>query len=210
MRVCLVPMKPLGTAKERLAGVLSPDARRALSLAMLRDVCTAATVLDVVWVLQSDGEAAAVAREIGAEPRPDPAPGAGLNASFEAATIEAIAAGATGVLLLSADLAAVTTEDVEAIAAGSGIAIAPDRAGTGTNALWRQPPDAIPLAFGPASRSVHEALARERGLAVRVVERPGLALDVDEPADVGDAALRGGPATRTALATLGYAAGRGR
>ena len=74
MKICLVPMKPLEHAKARLAPVLSADQRRALSLAMLTDVVRAAGALDVVWVLNSDEDAAAVARAEGAEPRPDPAP----------------------------------------------------------------------------------------------------------------------------------------
>src|SRR2546429_5884420 len=93
MRICIVPMKPLAHAKARLAPVLSPEERRLLSLAMLTDVVRAAGELDVVWVLNSDDDAAEAARAAGGEPRPDPAPGGGLNASLDAATTQAIADG---------------------------------------------------------------------------------------------------------------------
>jgi len=66
-------MKPLAQAKARLAPVLSPEERRSLSLAMLTDVVRAAGELDVVWVLNSDDDAAEAARAAGGEPRPDPA-----------------------------------------------------------------------------------------------------------------------------------------
>lgn len=162
MRIAIVPMKPLARAKARLAPVLTPAQRRALSLAMLEDVVRAAACLDAVWVLNSDADAAAVARAAGGEPLPDPAPGAGLNASLDAATAMATQAGAAGVLILSADCPAVAAEDVEEIARGAGVAIAPDSGGEGTNALWREPPDGIPVAFGEGSRAAHEQLARAR------------------------------------------------
>src|SRR5438105_13870928 len=96
MKICIVPMKPLEHAKARLAPMLSPEQRRALSLAMLTDVVRAAGALDVVWVLNSDEDAAAVARAEGAEPRPDAARGEGLNASRDRATARAAAARARG------------------------------------------------------------------------------------------------------------------
>src|SRR5438445_2197417 len=159
MRICIVPMKPLGHAKARLAEVLSPDERRSLSLAMLSDVVRAAGALDVVWVLNSDEDAADVARGAGGEPRQDPAPGNGLNASLDAATAQAIVEGAHGVLVLSADCPAATRADVKAVALGDGVVMAPDRYGTGTNALWRSPPGVIQTSFGGNSRRSHTALA---------------------------------------------------
>lgn len=203
MKLCIVPMKPLATAKERLAPALDPDARRTLSLAMLADVVEAARGLGAVWVLHSDPEAAQIAAGAGAEARPDPAPGAGLNPSLEAATTAAIEAGFSGVLVLSADVPLVTAEDALAVAAGEGVALAPSLDG-GTNALWRAPPRAIPAAFGGRSRDVHEALALARGVPFRCVEREHLALDVDSPADLDALAATSGGArhTRAALARM--------
>ena len=207
MRICLVPMKPLAGAKERLAPALDPDERRRLSLAMLADVVAAARGFDRVWVLQSDGDAAVVAERCGADPRPDPAPGRGLNASLDAATSDAVAAGATGVLVVAADLAAATTQDLRALAQGDGVVLAPDLSGSGTNALWRSPGNVISAAFGPASRAAHEAAAGGAGAAFRVLDSPRLAADVDTP-DVLAAvwALGPGPATRRALEDMGIAA----
>lgn len=204
MRLCLIPVKPLAAAKARLSPVFSAEERRRLSLAMLADVLEAARGLDAVWVLSSDQEAASLATAAGAESRPDPTPGAGLNASLDAATVAAIGAGATGLLVVAADLPAATAADLEAMSSEDGVALAADAEGSGTNALWRSPPDAIPAAFGPGSRAIHEALARARRLPVRVVERPGLALDVDTPEAVAAAwALGTGPATRRALEEMG-------
>lgn len=200
MRVVLIPMKPLAGAKERLAGTLSPAERRRLSLAMLVDVIAAAGGFDRVWVLNSDADAAALAVDAGVQAVPDPAPGLGLNASLSAATQRAAVEGATGVLVVSADLPGVTADDLAALTAEPGVAIAPDREGSGTNALWRSPPALIGVAFGDGSLVAHTSLARAAGVTPRVFERAGLALDVDTADDLALAWGRDvGRATRRAL-----------
>jgi 2-phospho-L-lactate guanylyltransferase len=212
MKLCIVPMKPLVRAKARLAELLSPEQRRSLSLAMLGDVVRAAHALDVVWVLHSDDDAAEVARAAGAQARLDPSPDGGLNPSLEAVTAQAVEAGAAGVLVLAADCPAATGDDVRAMAIGPGVTLAPNLDATGTNGLWRMPPDAIPTFFGPNSRLAHESYARTRGIPFAIVPRAGLGLDVDRPRDL-DAAWRApslGEATRDALRALGYPQRAGR
>lgn len=205
MKLCIVPMKPLARAKQRLGPVLSPEQRRALSLAMLEDVCRAAGALDAVWVLNSDDDAAEVAARAGAEPRGDATPDGGLNASLEAATGDAVAAGASGILILSADCPATTQDDVRALSVGRGVILAPDRTGRGTNALWRSPADAIAVAYGPDSRRAHFSICHVRGVPFAVIPRRNVSLDIDAPRDLelaSDFPL--GDATRALLATLGY------
>ena len=207
MRFCLIPMKPLVAAKERLAPALDAGERRQLSLAMLADVVAAARGFDRVWVLQSDEDAAAVATAGGVEPRPDPAPGGGLNASLDAATFAALGEGATAVIVVAADIPAATPADLESVGSGEGVALAPDRLGSGTNVLWRRPGDAIATRFGGASRDAHEAAAAVAGTSFRVVESPRLAADVDTPDALAVVwALGPGPATRRALEEMGIAA----
>ncbi len=72
------------------------------------------------------------------------------------------------------------------------MAIAPDRAGAGTNALALRPTSAIPFRFGPGSHEAHRRAAEAAGLEVVTVERPGLAFDLDTPADL-DRLLSGEP-----------------
>ena len=78
--------------------------------------------------------------------------------------------------------------------ASGGVAIAPDRAGTGTNGLALRPPDAIPMRFGVGSLAAHVAEAEAAAVPIAEVHRPGLAFDLDTPADLarwielGDAA----------------------
>ena len=200
-------MKPLARAKARLGDVLSPEERRALCLAMLSDVVRAATALEHVWVLNSDDDAAEVAVRAGGEPRPDPTPDEGQNASLNAATALAVKEGFGGILIVSADCAGATEEDVRAMALGRGVTLAPDRYLTGTNALWRMPPECIEVHFGENSREAHEAMAHVNRVPLAIVPRPRLALDVDRPEDlVTVLQLGAGPATASALAELGYPA----
>ena len=206
MRVVLVPMKPLAAAKERLAPALDPSERRRLSLAMLADVITAVQRFDRVWVLNSDREVAELAHDSNVESVADPAPGAGLNASLAAATFDAVRVGATGVLVVSADLPCLSAEHLAAFVAEPGVAIGPDRARVGTNVLWREPGDLIDVAFGPNSFAAHTELAHAAGSPPLVMWRGGLPIDVDTTDDLAFAWRHGvGTATRGTLEELGIA-----
>ncbi|HKV70030.1 MAG TPA: hypothetical protein VJN62_02225, partial [Gemmatimonadales bacterium] len=67
--------------------------------------------------------------------------------------------------------------------------LAPSRDESGTNALLLPPGVVIHPAYGLGSRRAHRSIARRLGLRVVEVHRPGLAFDLDTPADL--AALRG-------------------
>ena len=208
MKLAIIPCKPLARAKQRLADVLSADERRALVLAMLGDVVRAARVLDEVWVLCSDEESAAVAIRAGAKAHIDTVPDEGLNASLALATADAVTAGAHGTLIISSDCPAVESSDIKALAVGTGVLIAPDRYGRGTNAIWRAPADAMPTYFGERSRRAHESYARGNNISCAVMPLPRIALDVDRAPDLSAILRLLGPnsATGTLLGALGYPA----
>src|SRR5438093_2372729 len=174
-RLILVPAKPLARAKARLAPVLSAAERRALTLAMLTDVVAAAAEAGVVWVVCSDPEAAGVAEAAGVRVVTDEVPDAGLNSSLAAAARIAHVSGCDCLLVLASAVPCARAADVDAIVGTASVAIAPSRDGTGTNALWRSPPDVIVTSFGRHSRDSHTRLARSAGIEPALVERPGLA-----------------------------------
>ena len=93
-------------------------------------------------------------------------------------------------LVIHADLPLVSVDDIAALIAecGVGCAIAPDRHGTGTNALALVEPVGFDFAFGPNSFARHCAVAKGKA---RVVTRPGLGLDIDTAADL-EAAISAG------------------
>jgi len=93
-------------------------------------------------------------------------------------------------LVIHADLPLVSADDIAALIAdgADGCAIAPDRHGTGTNALALVDPVGFDFAFGPNSFIRHCAAAKGKA---RLVTRLGLGLDIDTAADL-DAAISAG------------------
>ena|SRR5688572_8421622 len=94
-------------------------------------------------------------------------------------------------VVVNADLPFVQAEDIaELIAAAreGAIAIAPNRDGSGTNAVALPPNAEFTFAFGVESFERHRQSAGARAMIVR---RNGLAFDVDTPADLADARRAG-------------------
>ena len=120
-----------------------------------------------------------------------PEPIGGLNAALDHARQVLTEKGATRIVSLAADLPQVTVADVLTLTElpDSCAGIAPDRHGTGTNALSLPLPAArgFTYHYGPGSCELHLAEAARIGLVMRRIERSALARDVDEPADLDDA-----------------------
>ena len=67
----------------------------------------------------------------------------------------------------------------------------------GTAALLRVPHDAIPSRFGNQSAKAHEQAAGEAGIPFRRCTLPSLAIDLDQPDDLGALLASDTPAPRT-------------
>ncbi len=103
--------------------------------------------------------------------------GRGLNGELAAAR-ERLAAEAT--LFIHADLPLLDVAEISELldaAERCGAALAPDRAGHGTNALALVGAEPFVSKFGVESFAAHRALLPHAA----VIERQGLAVDVDEP-----------------------------
>jgi 2-phospho-L-lactate guanylyltransferase len=190
MNVVAVPVKDLVNAKQRLVRALSPSERMALAPAMLHDVlrALAAAPLDARWVITRDPEVTATARDYGVEIVSE-AVNQGHTAAVAAAQAAAVRAGARVFATIPGDVPCVTADEIGALVARAGagapaVALAPSHSGLGTNGAALRPPGAMPLTFGEPSFDNHLKTARERGLAAHVLALPGLALDVDGPADL--------------------------
>jgi len=203
----IVPIRGLETAKTRLGGDLDAEERRDLVVGLLRRTLVATRDAQRVCgtiVVTMDPAAAGIARDHEAVGLVERAPG--LNGAIVAARSLAVARGATAVLVLPADLAAVSADTVDALlAAANGgapgnrraesdargfVALVTDQHGSGTNALLVSPPGLIDPLFGPASRELHSAAAADAGAAFLELDGP-LQLDVDTTADlaVAEAAM---------------------
>lgn len=206
----LVPIKRTTEAKQRLAALLPPAARQRLALAMAADVLAvlAATPgLAGIAVVTIDPEAAALARRHGADIIEDGAT-ADHTGAVEAGARRLVAAGATGVLTMPIDVPGASVAEVAAVIAAHGAApaftIVPAHDRLGSNAVLASPPGCVALRFGEDSFVPHLAAARRAGIEPRIVEAPGIGLDLDHPADL-HAFLRLPSTTRThaLLASLG-------
>jgi 2-phospho-L-lactate guanylyltransferase len=186
----IVPVKPLRRGKSRLAGTLSEDERTELNRSLLQNTLkTFADLKEVeeVLVISRDPQALAIARHHGARTvREDGQPE--LNTALKRATVIAQVYATRGVLVLPADLPLVTREDVLTLIGHAGeppaVVIAPDRHGTGTNALLISPAGLIEYDFGENSFQRHCQRAREAGARLEIVNLSTLGLDLDLPEDL--------------------------
>jgi 2-phospho-L-lactate guanylyltransferase len=193
--IAIVPIKALTATKTRLAGALDPPARAALTLRVLGGVLAALDTPEIATrlVVTPDAAVLRAARAAGATGLRQG--GEGLNEGLAQARAWALAAGTEAILIVLGDLPLLGRGDVTALLALAdrpNVAVfAPDRHGTGTNALLLRPPDGLPFAFGLGSLARYRAAARARALLSRSYDAPGTALDIDTPADLAelDAAL---------------------
>lgn len=172
----IVPLKLRALRKSRLSSCMSLQERQTLSDRMAARVLAA---LD---------EAGIPARVLSPVPWADavwePDHGAGLNAELDRVRV---ALACAPLLVISGDLPLLTAADVHMLLAGAeaqGVAIAPDRHGRGTNAIALCDSRPFAFAFGEGSFARHLAAAQG---AATIRDHPGLAFDLDTPADLDDA-----------------------
>ncbi len=186
----IVPVKPLRRGKSRLAGALSEDERTDLNRSLLQNTLkTLAELKEVeeILVISRDPHALTIARNYGARTvRENGQPE--LNTALQRATVVAQVYTTGAVLILPADLPLITAEDVRALIERAGeppaVVIAPDRHGTGTNALLISPSGLIEYDFGENSFQRHCQRAKEAGARLEIVNLPSLGLDLDLPEDL--------------------------
>lgn len=186
----IVPVKPLRRGKSRLAGALSEDERTDLNRSLLQNTLKTLSELkevEEVLVISRDPHALTIARNYGARTvREDGQPE--LNTALKRATVVAQVYATGAVLILPADLPLITPEDVRALIERAGeppaVVIAPDRHGTGTNALLISPSGLIEYDFGENSFQRHCQRAQESGARLEIVNLPSLGLDLDLPEDL--------------------------
>lgn len=198
----VLPAKDLVDAKTRLADALSPAERRLLFRTMYEDVLIAlsqTTSLDGVAVVTRDPEAGAVAESYGARLIPEPE-NQGQTAAIERAAATLKADGADGIITIPGDTPLISAAEIDAVltahTATPGMTIVPAHDRRGSNCIAVSPPGLFPFSFGNDSFQPHLAAVRKLGLAPRILDLPGIALDIDTPDDLRLLIERGGE-TRT-------------
>jgi 2-phospho-L-lactate/phosphoenolpyruvate guanylyltransferase len=173
--------------------------RRALARAMFCDVLAACAPVGSTRVVTPDEEAAAAARDAGAEVVADP--GGGQGAAVQAG-LEGVELG--GILVVNADVPCVVPHDLRSLLAATpagGLALVEALDGT-TNALSLPSPDVFAPLYGPSSSDRFREHGASLGLEVVSVAVPNLADDVDTMDDLTRLQLRAGPRTQACLAEL--------
>lgn len=196
-RVCaILPIKPFGDAKERLATGLDPQARKLMAEAMVRDVLAAlsqAREIDGLVVISAEPKlseiAEGVADAVVADERSGHSDAAALGAAWAKEN------GFDKVVMLPGDCPLLDPIELDDLIVRTRedrieFAVVPDRMGTGTNALVIAPPDAVAPSFGPGSRQRHLALGLAAARRTAEHEVPSLALDLDTEQDLLELAER--------------------
>ena len=179
-----MPVKAFHQAKRRLGPALEREERIRLVRAMATHVIYACAPLPVA-VVCDDEAVAHWAADLGAtvmwEPRK------GLNGAVAAAVTRLARAGTDWVTVAHGDLPRAT--GLGTLAPFDGVTLVPDRRDDGTNVLRLPTTLGFRFAYGPGSFRAHRVEAMHLGVGVRVVRHPGLAYDVDLPADVSELGL---------------------
>jgi 2-phospho-L-lactate guanylyltransferase len=186
----VVPVKDTALAKQRLAPAMPPPLRQALMLAMLEDVLAAlaeAPGLAGRLLVTTDPMAQRLASRYRADWLTDGAADGHTGAVAAAARHLAIN-GAAGMLTVPGDIPLVTAGEITQLLAAHlpvpSFTIAPSHDEQGSNAILVSSPEAVPLRFGDNSFFPHLAAAEAHGIRPTVLDLPGIALDIDNPADL--------------------------
>jgi 2-phospho-L-lactate/phosphoenolpyruvate guanylyltransferase len=190
MRALLLPVKDLRNAKQRLAGILTPEERFALANAMLADTIHAVRGVqqaEKICVVTNYEPAMEAARENGWEILREERQ-ISESVSVDAASRQCEERGITAVLRLPLDLPLVRSSDIDELllaeCAMPGVVMVPSRDGTGTNAILRTPPTLFPSHFGNGSFAKHCSEAVRLGARLLKRRNVRLEMDVDDEADL--------------------------
>ena len=192
MAQALVPLKDLVLAKSRLAGVLTRVERRLLAQAMAEDVLAVLSChknITRITLVSDDPGASMLAQKYGADCWAESSLGCrGLNPLIQCASERLLNTGGEPLVVLHGDLPLLTGEDislvVESQQALGGLIVGCDSKGVGTNLLAFNAASTPRFCFGADSCAAHIAGAKNAGVAVQVLQRTGIGLDVDEAPDL--------------------------
>ena len=188
----IVPVRGLATGKSRLAPALNVAQRTALNRELLAHTLTVVGhwcgAPERCIVVSPCMHALAFARKAGAVAVREGARAVGLNRAVRLGVARAVAQGATHVLILPGDLPRVCADALQALVNAAGrekhAVLAPDKSGTGTNALLINVETGFEFAFGASSFAAHQAAAMRAGLTLSIVRHADLEYDLDTPEDL--------------------------
>jgi 2-phospho-L-lactate guanylyltransferase len=188
----VLPVRGIAEGKSRLAAALDAEARAQLNRQLLAHTLNALAEwrgdLSRCVVVSSCRETLATAGRVGAVALDEGPAARGLNAAAAHGAVYAGSRDARQALVLACDLPYLNADALTALAQAAESArhmvIAPDRHGTGTNALLASVEESSEFRFGERSCAAHLALAAERGWRAALCRRPELEFDLDTAEDL--------------------------
>lgn len=189
MITAIVPMKPVSSGKQRLAGILPDDKRHELVRVMFCDVLSALRDCEHIaatYVVTADRDLAELAAQFGAG-HIDEVKLGGLNQAVVLACEQLEESGAETMLVLPGDVPFVTPAEISELACHAipqSVTIVPAHDFEGTNSLLMSPPGALAPAFGKDSFSCHLDGADKADIATSTCHLEGLGRDIDNAADL--------------------------
>ena len=190
MRALILPIKDLRNAKQRLAGVLTPEERFGLAQAMLADtICAVRGVrrADKIFMVTNYDPALGIAEENGWEILREERQ-ISESHSVDAASRICEDRGVKALLRVPLDVPLVQASDIDDLLAVEceepALVIVPSRDGMGTNAILRMPPALFPSHFGLGSFAKHVGEAERIGARVIFRRSARMEMDVDDEADL--------------------------
>ena len=186
----VVPVKDPDAGKTRLSPILDAKQRRELCLFLAKrtlQFCAEAFGAERTIVVTAAPDVVQLAAEAGVQIVPEEGGERGLNEAIRLGAARARKSGADAMLVVPADLALLSVDELracaKAIPAAPGCLIVPDRRDSGTNILGLAPLREDLFAFGEGSLKRHSELAQRAGCEVRIHRSAALGLDLDLPED---------------------------
>lgn len=195
----VIPFK-LENAKSRLAPVLLPEERKQLALAMLRDVLEAVSGVGLVTILSRPGfDRLNLGLDVGIV-ESDLELNEALNSSIERWQEMG---WPTDLLIVMADLALLTSDDMSGILGTPGdVVLSPGRGG-GTNMILIRRPE-FRTCYRGISFTKHLNFAQGLGLKVGTYSSYMAGCDIDEPTDLTEVLIHGRGVALQLLKSLGF------
>jgi 2-phospho-L-lactate guanylyltransferase len=195
----VIPLK-LENAKSRLAPVLLPEERKQLALAMLRDVLEAVSGVGRVTILSRPGF-----HELNLGSDVDVVEsGLELNDALNSFIERWQGMGwPTDLLIVMADLALLTRDDISGILGTQGdVVLSPGRGG-GTNMVLIRKPE-FRTCYKGISFTRHLRFAQRLGVKVGTYSSYRAGCDIDEPTDLNEVLIHGRGVALQLLKSLGF------
>ncbi|MGD0951826.1 MAG: 2-phospho-L-lactate guanylyltransferase [Methanotrichaceae archaeon] len=195
----VVPFR-LENAKSRLAPVLLPDERMQLALAMLQDVLEAVSGVGLVTILSRPGfHELKLGTDVDVVES-----GLELNDALNSFIERWQGMGwPTDLLIVMADLALLTRDDISGILGTPGdVVLSPGRGG-GTNMVLIRNPE-FRTCYRGISFTKHLNFAQRLGLQVGTYSSYRAGCDIDEPTDLAEVLIHGRGVALQLLKSLGF------